>query len=650
MKEERFVWLGVGVLVVALAAILAVVGSVFGRAAAVREVVREVPVVITATPVPAAQVEPTAAPQGQTAAMPQLIAGGKIVEADVHIAQEAFSPANLEVAVGTLVVWFNDDPIEHTVTSQEGWFDSGPIAPGKTFAHQFNKPGTFAYGCTIHPSMKGTIVVKPGGAVAAPLFSGKPVAQFFVDTCGGCHGPHREGGTGPALVPGRLTQPDDFYFNTIKNGRPGTVMPSWGAAGLSDEEIRALVGFIKSEPKAEEVQWELDQVKGSRQVLVPDSELPDRPVHNGNIDNLMLVTEREARSIAVFDGDTNQLLGHIEASYRAHGYTFDPTNDRWAYNVGRDGWLFKIDLYSLKAVTKVKVGLDSRGLAMSDDGQFLIVGNYIPATAVILDARTLEPLKVIHTDGVDPDGNQVHSRVCITSDVSPKLAGPYFIIALKEAGQLWRIDWSKPDFPIDKVEKVGHVLHDGFLSPDNHFFYIASQKDNWMAVVDVARWQLVAKIETGKTPHPGSGAAWVADDGKTYGATVHAGEGKVTIWDLADNRIAGTIETAGPGLFIRSNDHNPYVWADALFANPGNKIYVFEKNPPFKLVKVIDEGIQTLHPEFTADAKYVYVADWQGNVVRMYDANTLEKVAEVGGVTTPTGIFSVERRVETLGH
>jgi nitrite reductase (NO-forming)/hydroxylamine reductase len=339
-------------------------------------------------------------------------------------------------------------------------------------------------------------------------------------------------------------------------------------------------------------------------------------------------------------------------------YTFDPANDRWAYNVGRDGWLFKIDLYTLKAVTKVKVGLDSRGIAISDDGRFVIVGNYVPTTAVILDAKTLEPLKVIHTEGNDPEGKFVKSRVCITSDVSPKLAGPYFIIALKEAGQMWRIDWSKPDFPIAKVEGVGHILHDGFLSPDNKRFYVASQKDNWMAVIDVREWKLVDKISTGKTPHPGSGAAWTASDGHVYGATVHAGEGKIAVWDistglnagLADDRIAASIETAGPGLFIRSHDQSPYVWADTMFGKPANRIYVFDKNPPFKVVKVIEEGTQTLHPEFTADGKDVYVADWQENKVRVYNATTFEKVTEISGIETPTGIFTTERRLELLGH
>jgi nitrite reductase (NO-forming)/hydroxylamine reductase len=232
--------------------------------------------------------------------------------------------------------------------------------------------------------------------------------------------------------------------------------------------------------------------------------------------------------------------------------------------------------------------------------------------------------------------------------VSPDKVGPYFILALKEAGQMWRIDYSRPDFPIDKVGGVGNILHDGFLSPDNKFFYIASQKDNWMAVLDVEKWELVDKIATGEVPHPGSGAAWEAN-GKIYGATVHAGEGKITVWDLDGNQIVAEIETSGPGLFIRAHHNSPYVWADTLFGDPPNRTYVFDTEA-FEVVQVIEEGVQTLHPEFTSDGKFVYVSDWQGNVVRVYNAETFEKIAEVGDVTTPTGIFNTSRRNETLGH
>ena len=580
-------------------------------------------------------------------AQPVAAMSGDATKAVVRIAGFAFEPHTLIVATGAAITWRNEDGVPHTVTSLEGWFDSGQLQPGASFTWQPNKPGVFRYHCGNHPDkMEGVLIVQVGGAVAPAVFNGKPVQEVFRDACGGCHGPNREGGTGPALIPERLTEKDEFYFKTIKEGRPGTVMPAWG--GLSDEEIWALVGFIKGPAGTEAVRWGLEEIAKSRQVLIPEEQWPDKPQHSHNLDNLMLVTERENRSIAVFDGDTNELIGHIPASYRAHGYAFDPTNPRWVYNVGRDGWLFKIDLYSLKPVIQVRVGQDSRGLAVSDDGRYVIAGNYIPNSAVILDAKTLQPLKVIETEGKDPDGKVVKSRVCIVSDVSPKLVGPYFIIALKEAGQMWRIDWSKPDFPIDKVENVGRILHDGFLSPDNRRFYVASQKDNWMAVIDVAEWKLVDKISTGAVPHPGSGATW-EEGGRVYGATVHAGEGKVTVWDLADNKIVAEIPTSGPGLFIRSHEDNPYIWADALFGKPANHIYVIDRKT-FQVVKVINDGIQTLHPEFTADGKYVYVADWQGNMVRIYDAHTLTLVKEVGGVTTPTGIFSVERRLETLGH
>ena len=571
-----------------------------------------------------------------------------VTEATATIANMAFQPHTLIVATGATVTWQNDDDVAHTVTSGGGWFDSGQLAPGDSFVQVFDKPGTFRYQCTNHPGMEGVVVVLSGGAVAPAPFEGKAVSAAFTDSCSGCHGPKREGATGPALIPARLGSDDDYYFDIIKDGKLGTVMPAWGPTGMTDEEIWALVGFIRSEPSAEAVEWELDQIEASHQVLVDEATLPNEPTHEGNLDNLMLVTEREARSIAVFDGDTHRLLAHIPASYRAHGYAFDPTAKRWAYNVGRDGWLFKIDLNTLQTVTKVRVGLDSRGLAISDDGQYVIVGNYIPNSAVILDAGTLEPLKVITTEGNNPQGEFVDSRVCITSDVSPDKAGPYFILALKEAGQMWRIDYSKPDFPIDKVEDVGNILHDGFLSPDNKFFYIASQVDNWMAVIDVEEWKLVAKIPTGDTPHPGSGAAWEAN-GKTYGATVHAGEGKITVWDLSNNEIVSEIETSGPGLFIRSHHESPYVWADTLFGDPPNRIYVFDAET-FEVVEVIEDGEQTLHPEFTADGQFVYVSDWQGNAVRVYDAETFEKVAEAGDLTTPTGIFNTSRRDETLGH
>jgi plastocyanin len=57
------------------------------------------------------------------------------------------------------VTWSNEDSVGHTVTANGGAFGSGTIAPGTSFTRTFATAGTFAYHCSIHPSMTGTITV-----------------------------------------------------------------------------------------------------------------------------------------------------------------------------------------------------------------------------------------------------------------------------------------------------------------------------------------------------------------------------------------------------------------------------------------------------------------------------------------------------------
>ncbi len=85
----------------------------------------------------------------------------------------------------------------------------------------------------------------PAGGDGATV-QGVPVADFYQASCSACHGADRAGiaGLGLPLTPDALTEPDEFYFDTIANGRAGTVMPAWRAQGLSDDDIQALVEFI----------------------------------------------------------------------------------------------------------------------------------------------------------------------------------------------------------------------------------------------------------------------------------------------------------------------------------------------------------------------------------------------------------------------
>ena len=85
---------------------------------------------------------------------------GPAAGASLEMRQIAFWPQRVEVPAGTTVAWTNKDPLAHTVTADDGSWDSREIAPGATWRHTFDRPGTYAFHCTPHPFMKGVVVVR----------------------------------------------------------------------------------------------------------------------------------------------------------------------------------------------------------------------------------------------------------------------------------------------------------------------------------------------------------------------------------------------------------------------------------------------------------------------------------------------------------
>jgi plastocyanin len=87
-------------------------------------------------------------------------AARKPVTHRLTIEATTFQQPVLNVRVGDTVIWTNNDPFPHTVTSQAGGFDSQAIATGKSWSYKAAKKGEFPYVCTLHPTMKGTLNVK----------------------------------------------------------------------------------------------------------------------------------------------------------------------------------------------------------------------------------------------------------------------------------------------------------------------------------------------------------------------------------------------------------------------------------------------------------------------------------------------------------
>jgi plastocyanin len=75
----------------------------------------------------------------------------------VHMSDFAFHPQSLSVHTGDTVIFQNDDDVTHNVSTDA--FKSPDIEGGKSWKYTFSKAGTYAYVCTYHPGMKGTITV-----------------------------------------------------------------------------------------------------------------------------------------------------------------------------------------------------------------------------------------------------------------------------------------------------------------------------------------------------------------------------------------------------------------------------------------------------------------------------------------------------------
>jgi plastocyanin len=93
---------------------------------------------------------------------PHSVAVSIVSDAGTNTSSKGFSPDNIILVLGVnnTVVWTNNDSAPHTVTANDGSFNSGNLAPGQSFAYTFTSPGTYTYHCTYHPWMVASVTVK----------------------------------------------------------------------------------------------------------------------------------------------------------------------------------------------------------------------------------------------------------------------------------------------------------------------------------------------------------------------------------------------------------------------------------------------------------------------------------------------------------
>jgi plastocyanin len=95
----------------------------------------------------------------------------------VNIKRGGFSPASVTINANDAVTWRNTDTIDHQVVANGGSFASPILGPGKTYTHTFRGGGTFRYHDGLHPTLRGTVVVK-GPPPQVTLATSSAVVKF----------------------------------------------------------------------------------------------------------------------------------------------------------------------------------------------------------------------------------------------------------------------------------------------------------------------------------------------------------------------------------------------------------------------------------------------------------------------------------------
>ncbi len=493
----------------------------------------------------------------------------------------------------------------------------------------------------------------------------------YFQRCAGCHGVLRKGATGKNLEPKAMLKKGQKRLEKIIGLGTEGGMNNFDDI-FSKKEIANLATFIQMTPPVPP-EMSLEQMRSHTKEFVAPKDYPAKPLHGRNWQNFFVVIERDAGTAAIVDGDTKEIVAHIDTGYAVHvikgtehhkkGHVKDV--GRFWYTIGRDGKVNKIDLFQTPdkmLVAETKMAYDARDIAVSGDGKYVIAGGYWPAHFVIMDAVTLNPLKVVSTRGYNTKGEFINEARVAAIYTSPLYNS--FIVAVKETGQMLQVDYDDLENLTITSIASSEFLHDGFFDPTGRYFQIAANASNKMVVIDTKDRQLEKIIDVDSLPHPGPGANWVDAKCGPVAGTTHLGTGLVSVWgnDPINRskdawKLCYEVETDGAGVFIRTHETSQYVWADQL-KHPEPEIQqsvqVFDKKTR-EIVKTIrvteEEGKAALHMEFNKDGSEVWVSVWNraepskatGEIV-VYDAKTLKEKHRIKGLTTPTGKFNVFNR------
>jgi len=505
------------------------------------------------------------------------------------------------------------------------------------------------------------LVLTTMGLCADAIAQSDPAA-LYLEHCAACHGHDRLGGTGPALIPEALARlRKEKAASVVAEGRAATQMPAFKDK-LGQAEIASLVGYVYG-PLAMAPRWGGGEIEASRVVRSQPDPL-DKPAFDADPLNLFVVVETGDHHVTILDGDRLEPITRFKSRFALHGGPKFSPDGRFVYLASRDGWITKYDIWRLAVVAEVRAGVNTRNIAVSRDGKHIAVANYLPHTLVLLAAEDLSVERIL--DVADRKGQS--SRV---SAVYQNPARNSFIAALKDVPEIWEISTDPGAPPVygDFVHNrrpgqeegipespgglfahrriaIGEPLDDFYFDPSYQNVLGASREGTKALVVNLNVGMAIATVSLAGMPHLGSGIAWTWN-GRKVMATPHLKDGKLSIIELDGWTVIKTIETGGPGFFLRSHENSRYAWADAMMSGSSrDTLYLIDKET-LEVAHTLRPmpGMTAAHVEFDRYGRHALVSIWEDRgALIVYDAATFAEIKRIP-MSRPSGKYNVHNKI-----
>ncbi len=359
----------------------------------------------------------------------------------------------------------------------------------------------------------------------------------------------------------------------------------------------------------------------------------------------VFVVERASGALAVYDLEQRALLperitGLGDLSHATMTFTPDL---RSGFLATRGGKVTRIDLEKAQAAGEVLTSQNSIDNAISQDGRFLAVAEYAPGGVTILDARDLRVRKK-HAATFERDGRTLHSRATGIVDAP----GNRFVCVLMEAAEIWVIDASKPEFPIERRIPAPQAMpYDAMITPDGRHYLVGHLDSPRVSVLDLAHPEAGVSVVDFADPSFPRGApvklphmaSWAVAGDRVFVPLV--GEKRLAVLDRRTLAFQRSLPVRGHPVYAVRSPTEREVWVSFSGEEDDAFVQVIDVES-LAVVDTLRLGGRIYHMDFTPRGSHVLVSANRDNKLLLVNAAT-RQVEDVEELASPSGIFGVWR-------